>query len=252
MADPAINNIFRTLNFDLERWSADRNRRNMVSYNPTCLKPSKILPHKILRLVTEVWEVLQPGRPGSFPIIDDTLFIQILKKAYRSLSSNTSGKSDSNLWYWLRGIYRDQVSKELITSLLGRDHSGSINTNIVNKIFETEPVSLEAEVHVGPMLARAVVLLRIATGSAVLLMNQSHKSDDSPIKEWVKYIGESRGLWRVNETPENPSDLWSDIYSALEYSAYLETDSLYNLYHSSEFDWRALCQIERVPIWSFA
>ena len=65
------------------------------------------------------------------------------------------------------------------------------------------------------VMARATLLLRVATGaSARLLGNAGISAND--IAFWWEPLGLERGLWDSATPPGELSDLWADVRAALE------------------------------------
>jgi hypothetical protein len=71
-----------------------------------------------------------------------------------------------------------------------------------------------AQTDVFAMMSRAVLLLRVATGSAHDLLHQAG-FDAATLSFWWQKLGEARGLWKSGSVPAALSDLWADIEDGL-------------------------------------
>jgi hypothetical protein len=85
------------------------------------------------------------------------------------------------------------------------------------------------------VMARAAVLLRLATGACSDLIQQSGFLP-SDLSLWRNSFGVDRGLWNVASPPTDPADLWSDVQVAVDDLAEWEASAPGN---STLFDWRA-------------
>jgi len=73
------------------------------------------------------------------------------------------------------------------------------------------------------VVSRAVLLLRIATGSAHDLLHRVGV-DANALSFWWQKLGEGRGLWHPSSPPTTLSDLWADIRDSLNEIAEIEKD----------------------------
>jgi hypothetical protein len=65
------------------------------------------------------------------------------------------------------------------------------------------------------VIARATLLLRVATGACALLLREVG-FDRSELRFWWKSLGEERGLWEPDNLPDEFVDLWSDVDASLD------------------------------------
>ena len=64
------------------------------------------------------------------------------------------------------------------------------------------------------VLARAVLLLRVASGSARSIFHQVGLNTGA-LEFWWSKVGETRGLWKPDFPPAVLTDLWADIEDGL-------------------------------------
>jgi hypothetical protein len=73
------------------------------------------------------------------------------------------------------------------------------------------------------VISRAVLLLRLATGSAHDLLH--HAGFDAVLLSfWWQKLGEARGLWKPGSPPAALADLWADIEDGLREIEEIEVD----------------------------
>src|SRR5262249_55737481 len=66
------------------------------------------------------------------------------------------------------------------------------------------------------IMARALILLRLATGSSVALLDRAGVSDPSTkLRPWWWKSGLTRGLWEPLAAISKGSDTWVDVQTAI-------------------------------------
>src|SRR5205814_675893 len=65
------------------------------------------------------------------------------------------------------------------------------------------------------LLARATLLLRIATGVCAALLDRTG-TQPTDLRFWSDSIGEERGFWEPGNAPQQLADLWQDIELAIQ------------------------------------
>jgi hypothetical protein len=65
------------------------------------------------------------------------------------------------------------------------------------------------------MIARAALLLYVATGAAGQLLRVATYARDET-RFWWSRFGVDRGFWEEGEQPDNPLDIWADVQLALD------------------------------------
>jgi hypothetical protein len=83
---------------------------------------------------------------------------------------------------------------------------------IIQDARESDPISHPR--HHLEVIGRASLLLRVATGAAARLLQES-QFERRDLKFWWKTFGESRGLWIPNAVPVSFEDLWVEVSDAL-------------------------------------
>lgn len=192
----------RAWSVDLESFPYDKTLRNRVSYNPGGIAPPPIRnirpDHEISEPLFQLWEELRPGA-GSVEVSLDTA---LLKRALRLVQHSRPSITESWEGY-ISGLSND-ASGLLIGSLLSADNSPLL------AVASTKA----SEQSVEPILARACLLLRLASAAAAKLMKEATISR-TDLEFWWGPYGENSGFWDSSGEPEAFSDLWMDISEAL-------------------------------------
>ncbi len=241
-----IDDLFKLMSFDLREFDQDHNRRNAVSYSPSRLLPLDMDAMEIRQIAVDVWQTLEPGSGGSFPVLDDLLLPELLHSIYSAAGEGSVSWPD-----WVERIApASQSGTALLTSLAaagtGVSASGLVGAMYVSRVAEMDPTR-----YFRPMMARTMLLLRIATGSAIQLVRESGRSAVS-LQPWTESLALSRGLWSAEAPVEDVRDLWADVELALEEAENAGARSLHELLSGLPTASRILGQAERVPVWSFA
>jgi hypothetical protein len=104
------------------------------------------------------------------------------------------------------------------------------------------------------VMARAAVLLRLATGACSDLIQQAGFLEQD-LAPWRTAFAIDRGLWDAGVAPNDPADLWADVQAAMEDLERWEANSAVG---ATLFDWRTklvqavetLTVTDRLVAWS--
>ena len=203
---------------DLARLSRDRDARNLASYRPTPFTSPgpRSIPDTIAAVV-HLWSLCSPGSRGEFSSMDRHL----LRLALRLLFTNKTGRSPKQA---IR-IYASQVA----VMLNGQMISDAERTRLQQfLLYETEgdtpdlflaagrsdrPTHID---HSKQVLARAALLLRVATGSLTTLLEESNTVFRNDLVFWWTKPAVRRRLWPTGAAPTAFSDLWGDAEEAMQ------------------------------------
>ncbi|WP_141216612.1 MULTISPECIES: hypothetical protein [Nocardiaceae] len=250
---PAISDLLRDLSFDLATFAEDRERRNSATYLPTRLHNDDGPPLRIAKMVANFWRSLEPDVLGGFPTLDGALLRQVLVKSYGGLNKDsvTDAIDWANWETWLASVAPGNVTASaLYKDLVSEPTRSGTNAGPFDTIFSTNPTKPTITDQAEQMLLRATMLLRLATGSASRLVEESGISK-TKIHPWIKSLGEIRGLWPSSDPPEDSLDLWADSELAAEIADDLKTVDRYSMLKELGEMTVTLSQPERVVAWSF-
>ncbi len=101
------------------------------------------------------------------------------------------------------------------------------------------------------MMARATLLLRLATGSGMKMIENAHFSKDD-LRFWWETFGENCGLWEPGHA-DPISDMWTEIEAALATmtGASSSVNNHYQWRTTLATDLLALSGCERIPLSQF-
>lgn len=245
-AQAKIDEVFKLMSIDLREFDNDHRRRNTASYNPSRLCPRDMPASAIRDLVADVWRALEPGPSGGFPVLDDALLPELLQSIYSSVE-----RSDVAWDNWVARLAPASQSGSALLGSLRANGRGGARAGLMGAMYTSRSTESDATVFLRPMLARTVLLLRIATGSALQLLHESGHGPES-LGAWVESLAEARGLWPAGMAFDDPHDLWADVELALEEVDAAGTGSLHEFLRGLRTGVLILGQAERVPVWSFA
>jgi len=200
---------------DISQMKQDRNARNEASYRPTQFrKTSRPSITKLILFVEKLWRLFEPGNGGKFPLLDQFLFRLGIEKAYSGKQPKARTKTKSSIFENMLSYYiEDQTLRNWINQFLLRyeQHEDPLP---LQEAAKKDPIDHER--HHLQVISRAALLLRVATGSArLLLMNAGIKTNS--LTFWSAPFGKNRALWEQNPTETgNTNDIWTDIEEPLD------------------------------------
>lgn len=246
---------------DLSRLADDRDARNMASYRPTAFTsagPTALAD--TLDVITKFWKICEPGANGGFPVLDRHLLRRGIQFVFDAKHSSATPRTAAN--YRSDTKYRNDIEAMLgsITpSGLSQDQWGRFLGYVDDP--ETPKVLVDASATSGPthpnhskqVLARATLLLRVATGSAANLLSSVASASRNELKFWWSGDSVRRRLWLENNPPIQFSDLWQDIDEASSSVAgWLQSAQhpcCHSLWKEQGAETATLATAERVALW---
>ena len=197
--------------FDLSQFARDREARNLASYRPTALtSPGPRQVKSTIRTILHMWEVCEPGVNGGFPILDSCLLRHALN-FYCSQSSYTKMQYEDKLHEMINNVGPVERSIEAWNEFLSYDNLQKTSPIINDAGKEDDSNHLE---HSKQVLARAILLLRVATGCTASLLEETETSVQNDLGFWTSSASVRRRLWPESEPFPTIVDLWQDIADA--------------------------------------
>ncbi len=205
---------------DLKRLSDDHEARNEASYRPTRLNyGGSINAAEASAFLRALWSTCDPRSTSRFDILDRHLLRISLELGHRALTDKPASADGAAF----RGRV-DAVLRAILPDTPARDQWERFLTRTVEP--NDSPVVAAAggaampphPAHHMQVLARAFLLLRVATGACAALLHQS-AIPSAMLHFWWSLLGVDRGLWEAGNEPAVITDLWADIEEAL-----LQTD----------------------------
>lgn len=245
-AQAKISELFKLMSLDLKEFDHDHQRRNTASYNPGRLHPRDLSVGAIRDLVSEVWSVLEPGPGGAFTALDDALLPDLLRSIFTAVRRPGVAWTD-----WVEQLAPASQTGTAFLAKLQASTPGTSTGGLMEAMYASKPSETDPRIFFRPMLARTVLLLRLATGSAITLLREGGQTAAS-VRPWIDSLATARGLWPDAGLLDDPHDLWADIELALDEARAAGIGSLYELLDGLPTGMRVFGQGERVPVWSFA
>lgn len=237
---------------DLSRFSDDREARNLASYQPSALstpKPRTI--HDVMVSVSQLWKMCNPEVSGGFPILDSHLLrisLEMLmplprkirrEKAYRNRVKNMLNGLDLSVdsrkrWNEFLNYELEGKKPQIIQDANGKDNLYSPNYS-------------------KQILARATLLLRVATGLSADLLDQAGSTVKADLEFWWQSQAVRRRLWPEKSPVDSFPDLWQDVEWALEsideWMGQNSSADRYSLWQNYNFETSTLTTTERACLW---
>jgi hypothetical protein len=239
---------------DLQRMGEDRAARNQASYRPMCLQPTNVMSiADSLDFAHSLWAMCAPSAQSRFEV-DRYLLRLSLTQAF----AGTRGTVTNNPIGFTTRISR----------MLGRLLSGppylsewnnflTFNSSPQNPLLISEAWATDdfhSPRHHIQVLARAALLLRVATGACERLLRAAGYSRED-LEFWWKPLGETHGLWEPGIEPDELTDLWAEVRDAMSETRSWEAGSTVPIVSSATYlreqayTTSVLGQCERVALW---
>ena len=246
----------RQWGLDLSRLNDDKQARNLVSYRPTAfVSPGAREVEETVSSVTQLWQMCAPGSGGGFPVLDRHL----LRFSLKLLFENKSGES----LFQAKEKYSEQILSMLGDLSLTEEARLRWANFLTYKVERNVPqlfadASSEDDAyhidHSKQVLARATLLLRVATGLLANLFQQENSELHSDLNFWWAGGSVKRRLWATGEPPDSFVDLWEDVADALDAThewieGSSESECYYSFWAQNPYAAMTLTTSERIFLW---
>ena len=153
---------------DLSRLAHDRKARNMASYRPTTFTtPGPRAVEDTVRGILDFWRVCDPGPVGGFPILDGYLLRLSLERLLSSLSNKQYEKRLRTILSNIRPRVNPNGRWE---TFLAHNELKERPALLVDASGRANAYDLS---HSKQVIARATLLLRLATGCSASLLSEA-------------------------------------------------------------------------------
>ena len=228
---------------DLQVFAGDSKRRNDMSYRPTRIRvpaPQAIDPQlEMAKPIFDSWAQLEPEIVGAISVLDLTLLRQALELVVREGLCNYASLDQA------LGSLKQNIPTATFQALETESRSATAVLRAAEiKDFQGKPAT--------PILARALLMLRLASARAASLLAASGVSKED-LQFWWSALGRDLGLWDNPDDIETFSDLWADVGEARDNAeAQISTiqggSSVREIGEILAQD-TALTQFSRAPMW---
>lgn len=244
---------------DLQRFAVDREARNESSYRPSSMsKRHNPTLDQTLDFVSNFWRAHEPTELNPFRELDRHLLRRSLTNAFKAYHAKgySPQRAPAQFARLLEpmlhavlptgGDFNEEEWRRFLTFQLQ-----SKDNFLINLAEASDPVSSPLQ-HL-QIIARATLLLRIATGAVRENLQVLNKVDVDHLDFWWKPIGITRGIWEEGSPPTEFSDLWGDIEVSLDRLHSWRAsggNSKKRLFDGMAEAIRCLSSCERIGLWS--
>jgi hypothetical protein len=194
--------------YDITTLGIDQSAREHASYRPSSIEKDLSFKNATqirssLGIVENIWHMCAIGGAGGFVVDSYLLRLSWEKHLGRRLIQGEVRRTLENL-----GINQPELST--LTQLFSRMTQRQDPMLIIEAGKKGKPSNPDYHIQ---MMARATLLLRLATGSGTKMIENAHFSK-ADLKFWWENLGENYGLWEPGQV-DPISDMWAEVEAAL-------------------------------------
>lgn len=213
---PIGSDWLKSWGLDLQRLSEDRDAREEASYRPTRLVSRASLDgFDSASFIQGLWNLHEPFPFSRFEFLDRHL----LRISLELVSRSITGGFNAGVEAAIRTISPVSLPQAEWKRFLTRATEPS-TPELIKEAGNNVPVT-DPRHHV-QVIARATLLLRVATGACAQLL-ESSSIGRKELEFWWKSLGEDRGLWEPGDEPDDLTELWPDVEEELDNAAEWKT-----------------------------
>lgn len=194
--------------YDITTLGIDQSAREHASYRPSGILNDLSFRNSIqirnsLGIVENIWRMCSMNGTGGF--VADTFLLRLSWEKY-----NNGQLSQSQIRKILTDLGISDPELTTLTQIFSRKTQQRDPMLIVEASKKGK--TTDPDYHI-QMLSRATLLLRLATGAGMTMIENARISRND-IKFWWETLGENYGLWEPGQV--NPiSDMWIEVEEAL-------------------------------------
>lgn len=208
-APGAVTYLIEGWGLDLARGKTEKHHRNNSSYVPQALNPIATPTIDSLRFVASVWEIFGLGAVSSFDNLDRLLLRTLLQRQHDIASTAGAGNYQAGAIAQRYGQLHPQI-RNLAEEPFLVSGAGGPPQLLLEAHSTANPASAPQ------MIARALLLLRVATGFTQTSFTDAGVSAGAgALRPWLDPVAAARGFWPELAPLGDPSELWTDVRDAL-------------------------------------
>ncbi len=262
LAGPAVTretgrSYLRDWGVDVARFGDDRDARNDSSYQPRTFLGAVVPPStRAAEFSRDFWQLFEPDGATRFGLLDRYLLRRTLKQMFKVRTGKNAFDEPQRFTEFF-----NRALDELQTS----ETRGQLTDFLVGKSFAEEPpLFAEAKTHSKmddledhlQVIARAALLLRVASGSARQLLREAALGY-AEFEWWVRKLAATRALFGDGKELLPALDsLWGDIDQALvdldDKLAAGKAETYVDLNQDCARELSMLGGCERIALWGLA
>jgi hypothetical protein len=213
---PQARDWFQQWGMDLKILPEDRDARNVSSYRPDGLPDMwRVNSTDALTFASEAWMALEPSPGSSFDQIDRQILRIVLEGIFRGRTASEPMTNRAAFEAFLNPVvdyqgYSPEARADWIR-FMNREII-PLDLTIFRYSSQSSEVRFQSEFAI---ISRAMLLLRIASGSIAQLLSAAGFSAESLAFWWIP-LGTDRGLWNNAPSANQLYDMWADVARSLE------------------------------------
>lgn len=247
----------RAWGIDIKQFSDDRILRNYSSYRPSrIVTKNNISAEESTSFVKELWHLCEPNPTSRFDEIDRHLLRMSLARAYQAIHG-VNPQTAANIVAYRAWVDTKIPNVGLTPALSGswRDfltwNTSPGESSLIHEAGQLS--SVDDPKHHLQVLARATLLLRIATGLNAKILKHAHFTKADLEFWWRPYITDHGVISNGGIIPDF-TDLWDDAEIALQDISNWETGtarpySYWDLATNVSSQLSKLGECERIALW---
>jgi hypothetical protein len=208
---PQAEHWFQQWGMDLKVGLDDRNSRNESSYRPDGLPNAWYLNGKdAVTFIHGLWLTLEPSEDSRFDAIDRHILRISLEQFFKGRYGTAATAVPQK--------YRQFIASVIVPLNFSPDVENWWTNFLTRKIYKADPEIFSSSsespakksTSYASIISRATLLLRVASGAALELLQTASVTASSTMF-WWNGLGVARGLWDGSKSPDQLTDLWADI-----------------------------------------
>jgi hypothetical protein len=238
---------------DLRVFAEDRRARNQSSYRPTAIPHVKRLHFSdSLEFLEGFWTTFEPSALHPFRVLDRYLLRRSIAQAFKASSGSSPKRAPQAYMSFVRKVIHAVGPGDLSAAEWEQflDLTSDKADSPLLAVAEGKATKDAPEYHL-QIIARAGMLLRVATGASRALVGATSSAERAQLAFWWHAIGEDRGFWDSPAIPASLVDLWADVDNAVAQArvARSASQSRRTFLGSNPGAARMLSACERIPLW---
>ncbi len=203
--------IFNKWGVDLASLSSDRDTRNRVSYRPSQLHTNQTIDfRKNYGFIVKLWELLEPSVGNNYLNIDNLFLKQSINLLDELSAPESQFTRNRRLYIMLKALLSNNSDIRTYYEFIRKSENNSVLSN-ASTIYTDIDLALQDPNNHLQVIARALFLVRLATGAVKRMMNDAG-IDLNDMDFWFYDIIQISGICPQESIDElDFHELWDDI-----------------------------------------
>jgi len=232
---PVASRWLRSWGADLKWFVHDRKARNVASYGANQIRsPAPNTTTRSSKMLRMLWTAFEPSPGRPFQKLDLHLLRRSVDATYIAAKGGNVPSTSTAFASMAKAVASNASSSEQAEQL-ERFLLRQTDPDDLAILSEADGrLNVYGTGHHAQVMARAAVLLRLASGACTDLIQPAGLSGQD-LALWRGSFAVDRGLWDTNAPPTDATDLWADVQAAMEDLERWEAGASVG---ATLFDWR--------------